>query len=176
VEYLARKIDPGKWETKSYLKPQHIRADAITGGCLRTDSDKLSLWRCAKGPEDVSEVVLAVSANDRIRTVEGIYIVLFEANELTLEKFKIKDTPNHAQTVVSDLRDRHVDVVELHMNKVVELAHKVADKVRHGTDLLFFTRAQVLKIFRGAIQDKRLNLKLLSSLKVGEKTEIEQGI
>src|ERR671919_635538 len=107
VEYLARKIDPGKWGTKSYLQPQDIRADAITGPSLQTKDDKLSLWQCTKEQEDISEVVLALMANERTSVVEGIYILLFEMNELITEEFKIINTPKNAQTLVADLCNRH---------------------------------------------------------------------
>jgi len=69
LNFLARKISRAKWEPAPYTGPEGIRADAITGSCLRTSNDTLSLWQCSQDVEDVSEVVLALASSmEKIET------------------------------------------------------------------------------------------------------------
>ena len=46
MEYLVRKISEAKWKVMDFMNGDDISADAISGGCLRTYSNKLSLWKC----------------------------------------------------------------------------------------------------------------------------------
>jgi hypothetical protein len=176
VEYLARKFDPGKWGPKPYLGAQDIRADAITGACLRTQSDELSLWQCSNEKEDVAEVVLALMANSRTNTIEGTHIVLFEMSELITDEFILVCTPQNAQTLIDDLSKRHVDAIQLHMEKIVCLAQKIATKARQKIGCYSFTRKEVLTILRNAAKSGRLDLNLLTHIKPEQKAEIQQGL
>ncbi len=81
MSMLARKISRSKWASKPYLKPDAIRADAITN-CLKTKDDRLSLWRCADDQWDVAEAFLALATGSKISKVETMDIVVLPENEL----------------------------------------------------------------------------------------------
>jgi hypothetical protein len=174
VEYLARKIDLSKWEVKSANGPRDIRADALTGFSLRTDKDELSLWKCTNTEEDISEVVLALITNNRPR-IEGIHLVLFTKEELILSHITLICSPQNAQTAIADLRKRHIDAVHLRMGNIIDLANKIAEKVRQDTGCYSFTRKRVIQILRDAFKSGRLPLDWLTLLKPDEKIEIERA-
>jgi hypothetical protein len=174
VDYLARKIDRSKWEVKSESRSEDIRADALTGFSLRTDKDELSLWQCTSNREDIAEVVLALITNPRPR-IEGIHIILFAQEELILSQITLVCSPHNAQTAIADLRHRHIDAVQLHMGNIIDLANKIATKVRQNIDCHSFTRKQVVQILRSAFKCGRLPLDWMTSLKPNEKIEIEQA-
>jgi hypothetical protein len=122
----------------------------------------------------MAEVVLALMTNPRPR-LEGIHIILFTQEELILSRITLVCSPYNAQTVITDLRHRHVDAVQLQMESIVDLANKIATKVRQNIDCHSFTRKQVVQILRNAFRSGRLPLDwMTSSLKSDDKIEIEQ--
>lgn len=174
MDYLARKIDRSKWEIKSDRGLQHIRADALTGFSLKTDKDELSLWQCTNTQEDMAEVILALITNSRPR-LEGIHIILFTQEELIFSQIILVCSPHNAQTVMADLRNRHVDAVQLQMGNIIDLANKIAMKVRQNIDCHSFTRKRVVQILRNAFKSGRVPLDWMTSLKPDEKIEIEHA-
>jgi hypothetical protein len=174
VDYLARKIDKKKWQSNSDIRPQDIRADAITGFSLKTDEDKLSLWQCTNTPEDIAEVALALVTNPR-PIIEGMHIVLFTQEELIQSHITLVCSPVKAQTAIASLRNRHVDAVQLEIVNIIDLANKIAMKVRKDIDCHSFRRKQVVQILRNAFKSGRLPREWITKLQPVDKTEIEQA-
>jgi len=106
--YLARKITRSKWDPKPYTG-EGVRADAITS-CLRTQEDSLSFWRCNHDPLDVKEVILALALGEKRDRLDKIEIVLLEQKRLISDGFVFK--PTDGDTLVSDLRARHLEPVK----------------------------------------------------------------
>ena len=73
--FLARKISRAKWDPKDDLADGEIAADAVTAD-LRTNGNRLSLWRCGDGtPEEIDDVVLALIASyDRVGVCDVAWI------------------------------------------------------------------------------------------------------
>lgn len=172
MQYLARKIQRGKWETKPYISIEEIRADAITGGCLRTSDDNLSLWQCKDSREDVEEIALALaSCMDQI---EGIHIVLL--NKQLLEHGDLSLEASEGKTPIEDLRSRHIDITKLTMKKVCKIAEYVKSALPIASQFYQFTKAQIKEILQKAIRNERINIEMLEKRQQKLKIEIEKAL
>ncbi len=153
MQYFARKISRPKWEVKPFMNPDEISADAITS-CLRTTNNTLSLWECSTREDHISEVILAiVTSMDRI---DRIHIILLRRDELEADGLTLISNPGN--TPIVDLRDRHVDVVNLEMKKLCSIARKRATNVRNDQDFHQFTRAHVKEMLRDTVMSDRVGI------------------
>jgi hypothetical protein len=153
LPYLARKIARAKWEPKGAFGPDAIRADALTGGCLRTRDDKLSVWECDGRRDDVLQVALALIAT--ADHVETLHIVVVDEGELREQGLAVEQTDG--LTPVGDLRSRHRDIVNLDMTRICKVAELIAGKVRGQEDACFrFVRKELEEIVRRAVLQGRV--------------------
>ncbi|MBI4717396.1 MAG: hypothetical protein HY763_06300 [Planctomycetes bacterium] len=171
MNMLARKISRAKWERKPHLAPNEIGADAITA-CLRTSGDALSWWRCADEEEDVARVALAVAlpVDKDKQKLETIDVALVPAVELESIGLSLRDSEGN--TLVNDVRARHVDVVYFDVDRLAAVARMLAPRIRSGTQVFTFTSARVKRLFREAIGDNRVDPSALSD-KILAKLDIE---
>jgi hypothetical protein len=154
VNMLARKISRAKWLPKEYLAAHDISADAISGGCLRTERDALSCWRCAPNRQDVAEIGLAVGCT--LRIIETIDIVLLPQEELAAIGVEMKRS--EGETPVQDLRSRHVDLVHLGLDRFAAIARMLAPRVRSDSVFIFrFTKKELTGLILTAIAAKRVS-------------------
>jgi inosine-uridine nucleoside N-ribohydrolase len=172
MQYLARKIQMGRWEIKPYIPAEEIRADAITGGCLRTIDDNLSLWQCKNSREDVEEIALALASG--MQQIEGIKIVLLNKELLENSNFSIESSTG--RTPVVDLCDRHIDVTKLTMIKICKIAEHVKFALLIASQFYQFTKAQIKVILCKAITNGRIKLDMLGKNQQKLKDEIEKAL
>jgi hypothetical protein len=156
LDFLARKISRAKWEPTPYTGPEGIRADAVTGPCLRTYNDTLSLWRCSQDDTDVAEIVLALAS--AMEKIETIHLILLHQNDLTANGFTLAVTPENANIPVADLRNRHVDLANLTATQILFLAQEIATKVRRNSGFYLFTKKAICEILCKAVRSGRINL------------------
>ena len=171
MNFLARKISRAKWEPTPYTGTDGIRADAITGSCLRTENDTISFWQCDQDVEDVSEVVLALASS--MEKIETMHLILLDRDYLHENGFIIAITPEHANTPVENLRNRHVDLVDLTLVQIVFLAKEIANKVRQNSDFYLFTKRAVQEKLCSAVNSGRLTL---DSLQNKVKLEVQNSL
>lgn len=152
---LARKISRAKWEPIEYLAENEIRADAISGGCLRTSGDTLSWWRCTGDERDVAEVALAIVAGPNIEKFQKFDVVVLPAAILAQAGlvFESKD----GETAVRDLRSRHLDLVKLDVERLSLVAKVLARRIRSNGGVVLFSRAKLIRLVEEAIQAGRLD-------------------
>lgn len=152
MHYLARKIQRAKWDTKPTIPAEEIRADAITGGCLRTSDDSLSLWQCRDLRDDVEEIALALASN--MNRIEGIHIVLLNKELLETDSFSFESTKGIVP--IDDLHGRHIDIINLTMGSICKIAEYVKAGLPIESQFYQFTRAQIQAILRKAILNDRI--------------------
>jgi hypothetical protein len=157
MHYLARKIQRAKWDPSPNIPAEEIRADAITGGCLKTSDDNLSLWQCRDSREDVEEIALVLAST--MNKIEGIHIVLLNKELLRNSKLSLEST--QGITPIEDLRGRHIDLTNLTMRKVCKIAEHVKAALPIQSQFYQFTRAQIREILRRAIESDRIKLEQL---------------
>ena len=154
MQYVARKVSKNKWILRSYLGRDAIAADAITGGCIRTQSDALSVWECASGQQDdVEPVVLALAAaGSHLDTIDIVILPKDELEGLDVAR-------SEGNTPVQDLRPCHVDIQHLDTKGICQLARSIAAAVRSENELRCrrFRESEVERILRDAILTGRLN-------------------
>jgi hypothetical protein len=158
---LARKISRGKWERKSHLSGDEISADAITV-CLRTLNDALSWWKCSDDEKDVAEVALAVgiAVDKEKQQLDKIDIVVVPDTDLESVGLSFQPTPGN--TLIEDLRERHIDVVYFDLERIARVARILAPRIRSRTRVFTFPLAKVKSLIRDAITAKRLTPDKLS--------------
>jgi len=144
---LARKITRSKWTPKPYLSPEGIRADAITG-CLRTKDDSLSLWRCTSDGHEIDQVFLALATGPLNSDFDTMDIVLVPENNLVEEGLIIEGI--QGDTTIENLRLRHVDLVQLDLDKLGKFAKLLAARIRES-HVRRKTVAQIKELVRNAL-------------------------
>jgi hypothetical protein len=167
LKYLARKINRNKWNTISHDGSTDIQADALTG-CLRTQSNGLSVWQCDTARSDVSEIVLALTLVDSKSRIDKMYVVLIDRNDIESNGISLEVTSGN--TLIEGLQPRHRDLADLTMTKLCRLAQLISRQVENydGQEnaeiscLHSFTKTQVANIIRNAINSGRVKKEQLS--------------
>ena len=149
--FLARKISRAKWDPKDDLADGEIAADAVTAD-LRTNGNRLSLWRCGDGtPEESDDVVRALTASyDQVGVCDVAWIA---AEELTAvgQVWEKSD----GLTPVDDLVQQHVDLVRLDYDRLGRIARFISASGADGRCRR--TRVpEVLDLLATAVEDGRL--------------------
>lgn len=153
MEYFLRKFQRSKWEILPFMVNSDIQADAI-GGCLKTSNNTLSLWKCSDDEADIEEIVLAIVTT--FKRIDKIHVILFKIEDISDKSFELVETLG--STPVVDLKERHVDVVNLTSDKLREFACFMKNKVRSDIKCHMFTKEDVAKILCKAIEAKRIEL------------------
>lgn len=157
MKYLARRIgnrEAAIWDLTEYTGNDGIRADALTKE-FRTTNDTLSFWKCEDTPEDLAEIALALAGS--MTELSKFWIVLIEQDVLESKGFKLKATEGN--TPIQDLRDRHIDVVELDAINLTRLAQEITQLIRQSKNCYPFTQKKVRELLRNAIETQRLLIK-----------------
>lgn len=158
MTYLAHKISRAKWAHLDFMKVDDIGADALTV-CLRTRENQLSFWRCdSTNDSDVEEVVLALAGGmDRLDTID---IVLIPNESFDHSVYQIEPSPG--KTAVKDLRNLHVDIIELTAKKLCRLIPVFAANVRNDSTYFRIKRSKVRDMLNQALKEDRIDLDTLS--------------
>jgi len=149
---LARKISRSKWASKPYLKPDAIRADAVTN-CLKTTDDRLSLWRCEDDQQDVDQVFLALATGSKISKIDTMHVVVLPEKEL--EEAGLLTEAEGGDTAVQDLQSRHVDLVCLDLDKLGTLARMLASRIKNS-QVVSRSEKQIKTLVREAVGEGRV--------------------
>jgi hypothetical protein len=162
---FARKINRSKWNPRPYLKPDAIRADAVTG-CLKTKGDRLSMWQCNDNLEDIDQIFLALATGPLITGFDAMDIVVVPENELEDAGFTAEAT--QGDTAVQDLRSRHVNLVCLDLDKLGTFAKLLASRLK-DSQFKRATEAQIKRLVReaagkGRVQQGNLSEQLRQKL------------
>jgi len=157
--------------SKPGLGPDSIRADAVTGGCIRTADDTLSVWSCFSDKKHIEEVVLALALGPKIDHLEAMDVVLLSRSILETQGLTLEITPG--DTLVEDLRGRHVNLVNLDMNKICFLAVQIAANLRQNDSCYRFTKGEILALACAAVKAERVSLNRLNDRM---RAEVEQRL
>ena len=158
--HAARKYSRAKWEKPSYVKNDDIPADAVTI-CLKTTNNKLSLWECVTENNSIEEVVLALTTGTKVTHIEKMHIIALPQDaiknaQLVLDK-------SEGDTLVDELRDRHVDLIELTLSKLTTIANMMASQIQREIHCHSFTRKQVAKILNSSVEAGKISVEKLNS-------------
>jgi hypothetical protein len=150
MKLIVRKISRAKWDSIPDLEPDNIQADAITSD-LRTRDNKLSFWKC-ESEENLDDVVLALASMwDRLSVVD---LAWTEISSLKALGIQLQETPG--DTLVTDLKDSHVDIMNLDLQRISDLARLFACKIRQEKKHKRFSKSAVKKLITDAVEAKRL--------------------
>jgi hypothetical protein len=153
MEHVARKFSKAKWEVMPFMEGNDIVADAITV-CLRTFDNKLSFWQCSLERGSLEEVVLALATGPNSR-LEKLHLMALSKEELQAQGLVFSESEGN--TVVNDLRNRHIDLIELTLDKLSKVARLMASQIRKNTNCIHLTRKNVREIINRAISNHRLS-------------------
>ena len=167
MSLLIRKIKKSKWLQGDEV-PDDVPADAITGGCVRTQCNTLSVWE-VQDENKIDEAVLAiVSAGHRLETID---VVPIEREHLEQNEIDCKQIPG--RTEVKDLAETHIDLCNLAYRELGIIAYHIADKFRQGK-VKRYRKKRLEEILRDAIQNKRLKITDLED-SISERLQNESG-
>lgn len=157
MEYIARKIQRAKWELLDFMNESDIQADAL-GACLRTKSNTLSFWRCHNNEHDIEEIVLAIASS--YEELAKMHVILFRIEDITSNGFEFNET--EGLSPIEDLKSRHLDLVYLTGQKLLDFAKFMKDYVRSNSNCILFTKNQVANILCNALKNNRIDLEDLN--------------
>lgn len=159
--YFARKFSRAKWWPKDGVADDEIPADAVTAD-LRTTMNKLSVWRCERGPDNeileqgLLDAALALAtAGDRIDRLD---IVWFACEEVERSQLVCQDSDG--RTPVAALVRRHVDICELDYHRLGKVATVVQASIEQGL-CKRLTEKRVTQLIADAVQNERVELDAL---------------
>ena len=155
MQYLARKIRRALWDETLQVDPEDVAADAVTND-LRTSSQTLSVWECGT-KDELTEIALVLACG--MKGSGPVGLVLLDADVLKSAGIPMVRTP--ADTPLASLNDRHVDLAELTLARLVAIARRIAEKVRSDTDCWEFRKQEVRDIVAKAVQEDRLSVQQL---------------
>jgi hypothetical protein len=150
MSLLVRKINRSKWALEKISDDNDVCADAITN-CLRTTSNKLSVWEI-DSDEDLDQAVLALVANQE--HLDKIDVVIME--ECTLEKLNIKIIASPGTTPVESLINKHKDITELSYNALGILKDHIIKQIKNKR-LKRYTFLTLKKMLQNAIDEGLLD-------------------
>ena len=164
--YIVRKISRAKWEQKEELGQNAIQADAVTTD-LRTKGNCLSFWKCSTADEDeLQEIVLALVAAPLVERIDKIDIAWIEEDYIKSKNIHSESTKG--DTLISDLKDKHIDILRLDLQKICSLAMGLCKSIREDGNYKRYTKKEILELLCKAVEEKRLTLGVLSDKVVKE--------
>lgn len=138
------------------LVGDEVGASAIT--CDLKDSDnKLSFWGFADAAT-VSEVALAIASTWQRKN--RCITAWIEREDLTNAGIQLESSSG--KTPVLDLRETHVDAIELDGKRLLVIADSIARAVRSTVQVQQFTVAEVIEILAMGVNTGRLSLEDLN--------------
>ena len=147
---LARKIQIPKWERRSGLGKNEIPADVTAD--LRTGDNNLSLWKYLPDETGLDDVFLALAAGQQ--ELDKMDVAWVSDQDLEKDGIRLQGSPG--TTPVIDLRDRHVDAIQLDVTRLGKIAHQVAAAI----DNQHFhrkTRAEIVELLGQAVRAGRVD-------------------
>jgi len=173
--YMVRKISRAKWDLKSGLSGDFISADAVTSD-LRTSNNCLSLWFCNDPNENIelSSVVLALVATSERNRIDPIDVAWIHSKDLSECDISQKLSPG--KTLVEDMINKHVDVIDLDLTKLCILAKIFAHSIRSHKRFKRYSKKEVRSLLSGAVKSGRLKLdKLKDEVQFELKPYLDNG-
>jgi len=170
-EVFARKVSHrAKWEEAEGLEAGEISSDAVTRD-LPTLNNELSFWSCSSAEDsELHETVLAVAANgDRLDRMDVVWL---ERADVETAAVTVRPSPQHANTPVETIKNRHVDFARLDLVRLGKIATLMRDAVV-GRGCKRFAKDEVLKVLVKAVRDGRLKLE---QLKTDLRSKVEAGL
>ncbi|MCX3067326.1 hypothetical protein OQE61_07445 [Cetobacterium somerae] len=149
--YYVRKFTKSKWTKTDEVNKNELSSDACTS-CLRTSSNKLSLWEINDlKSSSLEEVVLAlVTSLDKIDRMQLLY---FEKKHLAKEKV----VKSSGDTPIKELKEKHSDLTEITYPKLDKIVDIYIASIENGY-IKKYSKKEVEQIVNKAILDKRLVL------------------
>lgn len=156
--YFVRKYSRAKWGDIDSLEEYNIDLDSIPSdaytSCLRTNNNKLSIWKISWDDNDelnkeLEEIVLAmVTSFDTIGSVDFVYFSEEDISELKKEESR-GDTP------IEHLAKKHEDLEVPTIKDLKKLAKIYINSIKNKQTKTF-NKNKVLKIVDNAINKKLL--------------------
>jgi len=155
MSLLVKKIEKGKWLQNDIIKGEDISADAITN-CMKTKNNTLSMWRIDDEGK-IDEAVLAiVSAHQHLESFDVVWMKISQLEEYGIG---MQDTPG--TTPISDLVERHVDIVNLTYRSLGKVANCIV-KSFSDSSVKRYTYASLKKLLKSAIKSGRLEVERIA--------------
>ncbi len=154
MDHVARKFSRAKWEVQSFMTENDIAADAITS-CLKTVNNSLSFWNCDNEQRTVDDVVLALVTGPKSH-LEKLHLLALSKEELQARGLTLKES--NGATVVQDLRNKHLDMMDLTLAKLSKLAELMAPLIRGEIKYYLYTKKKVRDIVKKAIANQRISI------------------
>jgi hypothetical protein len=153
---LARKTNLAAWSALDLEDSNAVPADAIVGQ-LQTKSNTLSFWRCdPTSTADLTGVALAIAS--AWKAPDAMHLVCVE--ESALASVQVRTVDVRADTVVSSMNDRHVDLVQLDGLRLARTGELVKQAIERGS-CFTLTASEVVQIIADAVVRNQVELSKL---------------
>ncbi len=166
MSILARKTTISKWQKAVNFCQNNVEklpADVITSD-LKTFNNTLSTWKINFNEKDeilIDDVVIALLTGPKVEHIETIDLIFIDTDRYN--QFEYKNTDG--DTLVESLKKRHYDVCNLNLKTLGEFCIIYLDAINginaNSNEKLMvkkISKAEVIKIIRKALKEKRVSL------------------
>lgn len=152
------------------LVPEEIAADAVTRDLPTTNND-LSFWACQSVDDaELRETVLALAAN--CERLDKMDVAWLERDAVQGEELTVLQSPEHANTPVESLKNRHVDIARLDLVRLGKVAGLMRVAVKEKRCKRFLKK-EVLTVLVEAVRSGRVKAE---ALKERVRQDVEEAL
>lgn len=127
MSILVRRINRAKWDQIDIYNDDSS-ADAITL-CLKTTNNELSTW-LVDSEDNIDIAILALITGSRQESLSTIHIVYFDESIIAEKSLNLTETLG--DTLITTIKDKHRDIIELTYSKLGNVKDIVLDCLRNN--------------------------------------------
>lgn len=159
MEYLVRRFVENDWpdDNTEFSSIMEWKANSITRG-LRIENDVLSWWLI----KDLDELTqIAISIASVFKSSSRVFVIAVPYSDIEEQDIEIEFSDKDALTAVKDFRDRHYNLSNLSIGKLVKLAELVALNARKRENRKTVSFKDILSEIKSLKEQEKLDIQLL---------------
>lgn len=159
MEYLVRRFVENDWpdDNTEFSSIMEWKANSITRG-LRIENDVLSWW-LIKDLDELTEIAISIASV--FKSSSRVFVIAVPYSDIKEQDIEIEFSDKDALTAVKDFRDRHYNLSNLSIGKLVKLAELVALNARKSENRKTVSFKDILSEIKSLKEQEKLDIQLL---------------
>lgn len=171
--WIARKIKFTVWQQPIFKREDCLIGADVVRDCLKTEDNTLSFWICKKQVSSVDEIVIEIAAHREAFSRVQMILLPYEKFMIMVKARPIYINDNKINTAVRGLENRHVNLENLTISDLPEIADIIADIFRKASKncKINRTKKKIKEKFYRMVEEGRLvkeqvNYKLIETYNI----------
>lgn len=156
-KFVARKIKRGRWEDIPSIDEQ-LPACTISIDLKTDEKNTLSFWLCNLDNKSIHDVVLCIS--NSFKKPDPFDLVIIPVKKIKDElKIEIVETTSGVQNLPKELKKLHVDLRNLDIQNLCDLADLIAETIKKNYKLKVktFYITDIIEIFYRKVKEAKVD-------------------